>query len=381
MVPAVVITPLDFLSKASFDPAPVALISLSIAWYLWSVRRLAARGRAWPVGRTASFLFAQVLLAVAVISGLASYDDTNFTIHTIQHILIGMLAPIFLALSAPVTLALQASNRPVQTTILKVLHSRAARFLSHPGVTWPLYGVTLFGLYFTSLYAYSLDHTLVHQLIHLHLLLVGCLFFWPAIGIDPLPRPLPHGLRMLYLMLSLPFHTILGMALESQTTPIAPGISLTDLHTGGGLMWVAGETTGLLCTLAIFVSWLRTDERAAKRTDRVGEAAAAAQLAHWRATREAAARATRAVEFTWSTTSWPPATGSSRSSAPRLSTGPTPCPAWPAGRYCSSPNNASAPAPSRSAGPTTTSPSSRRGWPWWPPPPATTPKEWRWPRR
>jgi putative copper resistance protein D len=291
MVLAVDLTPLDFITKASLDPVPIGLIGVSTGWYLWSVRRLAGRGRAWPAARTASFLFAQLLLAVAVVSGLAAYDDTNFTIHTIQHIFIGMLAPIFLALSAPITLALQASSRRVQTDLLKVLHSPVARVLTHPLVTWPLYGASLFGLYFTGLYAYSLDHDLAHQFIHLHLLVVGCLFFWPAIGLDPLPRRLNYGVRIAYLMLALPFHTLLGMSLESQTTPIAPGISLTDLHTGGGLMWVAGEATGLLCTLAVFVAWLRTDERAAKRTDRMGEATAAAQLAHWRATRDAAARA------------------------------------------------------------------------------------------
>jgi putative copper resistance protein D len=295
MLPAVDITPLDLFTKASFDPAPIILITVSAGWYVWSVRRLAARGRSWPAGRTASFLLAQLLLLVAVVSGLAAYDDTNFTIHSLQHIFIGMLAPIFLALSAPITLGLQASNRRVQTTLLKILHSRPARVLTNPLVTWPLYGGSLFVLYFTNLYAYSLDHEVVHQFIHLHLLLIGCLFFWPAIAIDPLPRPLNHGLRILYLMLALPFHTLLGMSLQSQTTPLAPGMSLTDLHTGGGLMWVAGEATGLLCTLAVFVSWLRTDERAARRNDRVGEAAAAAQLAHWRATREAAARAAGAA--------------------------------------------------------------------------------------
>jgi putative copper resistance protein D len=291
MFPAVDITPWDFITRASLEPVPVVLIALSTGWYLWSVRRLAARGRTWPAARTASFLFAELLLVVALISGLAAYDDTNFTIHTIQHIFIGMLAPIFLALSGPITLALQASNRRVQTTLLRVLHSRPARVLTHPLVTWPLYGGSLFVLYFTSLYAYSLDHDPVHQLIHVHLLLVGCLFFWPAIGVDPQPRPLNPGLRMLYLMLALPFHTLLGMSLDSQTTPIAPGISLSDLHTGGGLMWVAGEVTGLICTLAVFVVWLRADERAAKRQDRIGESEAAAQLAHWRATRDAAARA------------------------------------------------------------------------------------------
>ncbi len=291
MVPAVDLTPLDFFTKASPDPVPVILIVVSTGWYLWAVRRLAARGRPWPKARMASYLLAELLLTVAVVSGLAAYDDTNFTIHTIQHIFIGMLAPIFLALSAPITLALQSSNRTVQTGLLKVLHSRVARVLTHPLVTWPLYGASLFTLYFTGLYAYSLHHEVVHQIIHLHLLVVGCLFFWPAIGVDPLPRRLNHGVRIAYLMLALPFHTLLGMSLESQTTPIAPGISLTDLHTGGGLMWVAGEATGLLCTLAVFISWLRTDERAARRNDRVTEAAAAVQLAHWRAARDAAARA------------------------------------------------------------------------------------------
>jgi hypothetical protein len=113
-------------------------------------------------------------------------------------------------------------------------------------------------------------------------------------------------------MLALPFHTLLGMSLESQTTPIAPGISLTDLHTGGGLMWVAGEATGLLCTLAVFIAWLRTDERAARRNDRVAEAAAAAQLAHWRATRDAAARAAGAG---WPASASAPGTAGIRNAA------------------------------------------------------------------
>jgi putative copper resistance protein D len=323
---AVDITPLDLVTKASLDPVPVILIGLSVGWYVWSVRRLAARGRAWPAARTASFLIAQLLVVVALISGLASYDDTNFTIHTIQHIFIGMLAPIFLALSAPITLALQASNRQVQTTLLKILHSRPARVLTNPLVTWPLYGISLFVLYLTNLYAYSLDHQFVHQLIHLHLLVVGCLFFWPAIAIDPMPRPLNHGLRIAYLMLALPFHTLLGMTLESQTNVIAPGISLSDLHTGGGLMWIAGEATGLLCTLAVFVAWLRTDERAAKRNDRVGEAAAAAQLAHWRATREAAARAAGSAGTVGATVRTRTTRSPRRTSGPAITStaGPTP---------------------------------------------------------
>jgi putative copper resistance protein D len=288
---AVLITPLDLLSKASFDPIPDALIVLSLGWYLWSVRRLAARGRKWPVTRTISFCLGEFALVVALVSGLDAFDEVSFTLHTVQHILIGMVAPILFALSAPITLALQASSRRVQTTILKVLHSPVGKALSNPFVTWPLYGVSLFAYYFSSLYVDSLNNPTLHQFIHLHMLVVGCLFIWPAVAIDPLPRPMGHWIRMLYLLLAMPFHTILGMALESQTTPIAPGISLSDLHAGGGLMWIAGEAIGLLGTLAIFVQWLRADERAARRNDRVTAESDARQLALWRETREAAARA------------------------------------------------------------------------------------------
>jgi putative membrane protein len=290
MSPAVVITPVDFLTKASLEPIPTALIALTLGWYLWSVRRLRARGRAWPVARTVSFVFGEFLLVVGLLSGLAAYDE-NFTIHTIQHILISMLAPVFFALSAPITLALQASNRRVQTGILKVLHTPVARLLSHPVFTWAFYGLSLFGLYFTNLYAITLRNETIHNLVHIHLILAGCLFWWPAVGVDPLPRRLGYGVRIFYVLLAMPFHTILGMALESQTTTIAPGTSLSDLHTGGGLMWVAGEAIGLFATLTLFVQWLRNDERSARRHDRVTEATAARQLAHWRAVREAAARA------------------------------------------------------------------------------------------
>jgi putative copper resistance protein D len=291
MVPGVDITPLDFATKATFAPAAIVLVALGVGWYLWSVRRLAARGMEWPAPRTAAFLVAQLALVVAWISGLAAYVDTNFSISSIQHILIGMVAPILLAFSAPVTLARQASGTRVRTTIEKVVESPTARILSQPAVTWPIYGFSFFVLYLSPLYAYTLHHDLVRLLVNLGTLVVGCMFFWPPIGVDRLGKAMGYWLRMLYFILLLPCHTILGMTLESQSTRIAPGIGLTDLHTGGGLLWVAGEATGLLGAIAVFVGWLRRDERAAERNDQMDEASAAAALAHWRATREAAARA------------------------------------------------------------------------------------------
>jgi putative copper resistance protein D len=283
-------TPLQVITQATFPPIPTVLIALMVGWYLWSVRRLAAKGRKWSNWRTASFCFAAFLLAVGLCSGIDAHDE-NFVIHTIQHILISMLAPLFLALSGPITLLLQSSNRKVQTTVLKILHTRVAKVLTNPIFTWSFYGLSLYTLYFSSLYALTLRDPLVHNLVHVHLIFAGCLFWWPVAGVDPLPNRLSPMVKIFYLLLALPFHTILGMALESQTNPITPTTSLSQLHAGGGLMWVSGEAIGLLGTLVVFVQWLRADEREARRVDRVSEAAAAQQLAHWRATRDAAARA------------------------------------------------------------------------------------------
>ncbi len=283
-------TPTEVITQATFPLVPTALILATTTLYLFGVYRLSRRGRRWPLGRTVSFCFAELLLSVGLVSGIDAHDEL-FTVHSIQHVLIGMVAPIFLALSAPITLALQASHRRLQTGLLKVLHSPPAKVLSNPLVTWPLYGVSLFVLYFTNLYADTLTNQTLHTFVHAHLILTGCLFWWPAVGKDPLPVRLGPWLRMFYLLVAIPFHTILGMALESQSKPIAPGVSLSDLHTGGGLMWVAGEATALLGVLAVFVQWLRADEREARRYDRVTAASAQLQLALWRETREAAARA------------------------------------------------------------------------------------------
>ena len=44
-----------------------------------------------------------------------------------------------------------------------------------------------FVLYFSSLYRATLEHPWLHELMHAHFIATGCLFFWPLLGLDPLP--------------------------------------------------------------------------------------------------------------------------------------------------------------------------------------------------
>lgn len=287
MFPADVISPPVEIHAllTAWQTDTLSLVSLAIelalaAWYVVSVRRLAARGRAWSRWRTASFLSGIALVIIAVQSGLASYDDEVFWVHVIQHLLLMNFAPILLALSAPVTLALQASGRPTQRVLLGVLHHPVVEAITNPFVVViTAYGTML--VYFLSpFYNFSLEHPLVHDLTHLHFLISGCLFWWLIVGRDPSRWRLSHPAKLGLLAVGIPVNAILGVSLSGATVSIAPHFhTLGDTHVGGSILWVVGELTSLIALGIVLYQWMQYEEREAIRADRRADTAAAAAAA------------------------------------------------------------------------------------------------------
>jgi putative membrane protein len=266
------------LTDWSLDVAFPAVVAVAAA-YVVGLRRLQARGRAWPAGRTVSFMSGLAVILVAIASGLAAYDRVLFSLHVVQHVLLGMVAPLLLVLGAPVTLALQAGARPTQQAILRVLHSAPARVLTHPLTAWLLFGTSVVTLYFTPLYELSLRNDWFHVVTHGYFLGSGTLFMAHVVGLDPIPHALGYGARLLYVVVLLPFHTFVGVALLTTNTVIAAdwyrqverswGASpLSDQRTGAGLFWISGELFGLLCIWIVVYQWMHAEERAAARHDR-----------------------------------------------------------------------------------------------------------------
>ena len=138
------------------------LILLTAVLYLWGVLRMRRRGDHWPVGRTAAFLAAMVAAAVATISGIGTYDDTLLSDHMAQHMILAMIVPLAMALGAPITLALRTLPRRPRGWLLAVLHSRVAKLLSFPPLTFTLFIVTPWALYFSGWYAATLHHDYLH---------------------------------------------------------------------------------------------------------------------------------------------------------------------------------------------------------------------------
>jgi len=257
----------------------LSLVTLAVevavaAWYVGATRRLAARGRRWSTWRTASFLAGMALVVVAVQSGLASYDDSVFAVHVVQHLLLMNFAPLLLALAAPTTLALQSSSRRTQRWLLKVLHHPVVEVVTHPAFAVSLAYLTMLLYFLTPFYQFSLEHPLVHDLSHLHFLVSGCLFWWLVVGLDPSRWRLSHGQKLAVLGVGIPVTAILGITLTGARSSIAPLFhTLGDTKAGGSILWVVGELTTLVAMGIVVFHWMRYEEREADRADRRLDAA------------------------------------------------------------------------------------------------------------
>ncbi|MDP8955135.1 MAG: cytochrome c oxidase assembly protein [Actinomycetota bacterium] len=262
-------------SVLAFDPGAGLVVAAAAVLYVGGVRRLARRGRRWRPARGAAFAAGLLVVVVATQSALASAEAERFSLHVLQHVLLGMVAPALFALSAPVTLALQASSRTTQTVLLGVLDHPVISVLTHPVTAWALFGGSLVTLYFSPLLELSLANEAVHAAVHLQFLAVGGLFCWTAVGVDPLPGRLPHGARLLFVLLAVPVHAIVGLSLLGGTELLAGNFygsgaaALADQRVGAGLLWATGDLFGVILAGVVLAQWMGHEERVARRHDRL----------------------------------------------------------------------------------------------------------------
>ncbi len=269
-----------YLTAWTFEPLPLLMLLLTSAVYLYGVHVLRKRGVKWPVLRTIYFCVLGVgTLAVALFSFLGTYDTVLFWSHMIQHMLLNMIAPVFLVAGAPVTLALRTLPKAPRRWLLAVLHSLPAKIALFPPLTTFLMIASPFALYLTGWYNLTLNSALAHDTLHIYMVVVGCLFFFPLLGVDPVPIRMPYPIRILLFFLTMPFHAFLGVTIMGSTRLIAEdwylafgrswGLTpLEDQTWAGGLMWATGDITMFFAMFTIFLQWIQDSKREARRVDR-----------------------------------------------------------------------------------------------------------------
>lgn len=270
------------LTNFAIEPTILLVGGFAIYFYLKGVLTLKARGDKWPMLRTVYWISGVLIAVYFTNSLLGRYALIMFSAHMVVHMILAMVVPILLPLAAPFTLALRALPASAKKTISiresleMFLSSRFSIVLTHPVVAFLLFATSTWMLYFTPLLTVLMSSHLGHLLMDLHFILVGFVFFWTIIGVDPNPHKISDPARLGLVFLAAVFHGFFGFIVSSATTPLGGGWfseiapswltdQIVDQQLGGSIAWGFGEIPTVVVLLILLVQWSRRDERAAKR--------------------------------------------------------------------------------------------------------------------
>jgi putative membrane protein len=254
-------------------PLLATLAAVGGGW-LWLVALVNRAHPATPVARwrVASFLGGLAAIAVALASPVDTYADDLFSVHMVQHLLLGFVAAPLLVLGSPGLVTLRAAPGPLRRRVLvPLLHGRPVRLITHPAVTWTAFAVAMWVAHFSPLFAWALASEPVHRFEHLLLLGTGYLFWLQAIGSDPIPNRLGWSGRFIYLFVGMPVSSLLGLAIVAQTDVLYPAYALdgvasalADQRLAGTIMWVGADLISIVLIGLLVWMWTR-DEVARER--------------------------------------------------------------------------------------------------------------------
>ncbi|GAA0442292.1 membrane protein [Acrocarpospora corrugata] len=232
---------------------PLALMAAVAGAYLLLAARRRREPRGWSRWRTASFSTGLALLAAGLAGPVAALAEADFRGHMLQHLLIGMLAPLALVLGAPITLLLRSLPPVHGRRIGAVLRSRAVHLLANPWSALVLSVGGMVVLYCTPLYRLT-SATPAHHLVHAHFFLSGYLFAWVIAGPDPAPRRPSVPLRLVVMAVAVAVHATLSQLMYAGLIVDVP-VPAPELHGAAELMYYGGDFAELLLVFALVSTW------------------------------------------------------------------------------------------------------------------------------
>ncbi|GAA3364540.1 cytochrome c oxidase assembly protein [Saccharopolyspora gregorii] len=234
-------------------PSVLALVLVGAGYlHLAGLARRRNPVRGWSRWRTACFAAGLALVAVALLPPVASFAGGDFRGHVVQHLLIGMYAPLGLVLGAPVTLLLRTAPPTVGRRLTALLRSGPVRVLNRPEVALLLSAGGLVVLYATPLHEVG-EHPGGHWLLFAHFLLAGYLFAHVIAGPDPAPGRPGVRTRLVYLGCAIAVHAVTAQLMYGGWTAVhGPAV---EVRGGAELMYYAGDVAELLLAGILVATW------------------------------------------------------------------------------------------------------------------------------
>lgn len=238
-----------------------------VTWcaYIVAARRQWIRGYTWSGWRILGFTVGVALILASLSPQLVHLAHNDFRGHMIQHLLLGMAAPLGLVFAAPVTLTLRSLGRGARRALLRLLRTRFVYVISHPAVALVLNVGAMYVLYLTPLYGISLTNSVVHAWIHWHFLAAGCIFTWSIAGPDAAPNRPSIQYRFWILFASIASHAALAKIMYAYGWPESAGRGLVEIQEAAQIMYYGGDLIEAILLIALMRIWYRKQGKRERR--------------------------------------------------------------------------------------------------------------------
>jgi cytochrome c oxidase assembly factor CtaG len=271
------------LDTWSLEPVQLAGVLVAAALYARRVAVLRQRGRmvpGWKLGCFAAGLAVVLLAFVSPIDAIG--EERLFSVHMLQHLLLGDVGPLLVVLGL---------NGPLLRPLLALRPIARLRAVAHPVAAFVLWATNLCVWHLPTLYDAALRNAGVHALQHGLFFACGALV-WAAL-LEPLPGPqwFGAGRKAVFLVamwfVSLALSQVFlwsGHAFYARYAhaPRTWGLSpAADQRLGGGVMLVEGGFVMLGLLIWTLLRWLRESEARQRLVDGGVDPATAARAARY----------------------------------------------------------------------------------------------------
>jgi putative membrane protein len=222
-----------------------------------------ARGRDLPRVNSLYFGLGLICLWAALETPIDTISDHYLdSVHMVQHVLLGVIAPPLLLLGL---------NGPMAAWLASI---PGVRTLTAPVTAQLCAAAVMIGWHVPAFYDATLHSEMLHVFEHLTFIAGGVLFWWPVISATAQQSgaPLSPGGRLLYLFVGTLPQDGVALALQFSRTPfyefythvprLVPGLDpVTDQTIAGVVLQLFGKTSFLIAALVIFFRWFGQETR------------------------------------------------------------------------------------------------------------------------
>ena len=262
----------------SLTPDIVIATALAAGIYIAGMmRRPAAARRPW---RDTCYLAGVASVFVALASPLDHMAEHLFAMHQVQHLLLRMIAPMLIALSAPQAKLISGLPAPLRRGALAPFAGSGGIraifcFLMRPVPVTVLFVGSLAIWQYPPYHDAALLDGGIHYTMHVTMLAAGLMFFWRVFDTRPSPAGASHGVRLMMLVAAILPSIALGAYTTLKGEVLYPAYDVVgrlfgihpmiDETVGGFVIWVPGSMMCLIAAIIVLHLWGKDEERSEEK--------------------------------------------------------------------------------------------------------------------